>query len=313
MSAQDEFEALKSLAESCRSWGQWGPEDQVGTLNYITPEKVVQAAGLVRKGKIFSLAIPFDFNGPQGGSKNRRFDVMRFMLRDGSDTLNKSVMGAPKGFGGADDVMMMPTHAATHWDALAHVFWDGKSWNGYDAGVVTSLGAEKNGIENFRDRIVTRGVLLDIARLKGVECLEGGYAITAEDLEAAGKSTGTEISAGDILLVRTGQIGQCRAQGNWDGYASGDAPGLSLWTCSWLKERKIAGVASDTYGVEVKPNENRWMNQPWHRIVLPNMGLLMGEIFDLEDLAADCVLGRRVRVSTGCTALASGWAELVRR
>ncbi len=282
-----DFEVLKELCEKYRNWGKWGPDDQAGTLNYITPEKIVQAAGLVRKGKVFSLAIPFDGEGPQTGGL-RRFNPLLFMLRDGRDTVAGEIMGSRQGFGNADDVFMMPTHSATHWDALAHVFWDGKMWNGYDAGLVTSFGAQKNGIENFRDRIVTRGVLLDLPRQKGVDYLEDGYAITVADLDAAAGFARVEIQRGDIVLLRTGQIARCRARGNWGTYAAGDAPGLSIWTCEWLQSREVAGVATDTWGVEVRPNELKCLFQPWHKVVLPNMGLLMGEIFDLDALAADC-------------------------
>src|SRR5450756_1100857 len=175
-----DFQTLKELCEKYRNWGRWGPDDQVGTLNFITSEKVKHAAGLVHKGQVFSLAIPFDGNGPQTGGI-RRFNPMTFMLRDGRDTMSGMIAGAPQYYGGADDVFMMPTHGATHWHPMAHVFWDGKMWNGYDAGLVSSFGAQKNGIENYRDKIITRGVLLDVARAKGVDYLEVGYAITAED------------------------------------------------------------------------------------------------------------------------------------
>jgi len=287
MTLERDFELLKSLCEKYRNWGKWGPNDQVGTVNYITPEKIVQAARLVRKGKVFSLAIPMDGTGPQTGGI-RRFNPMNFMLRDGRDTVGGPIMGYPQGYGGADDVFMMPTHGSTHWDALAHSFWEGKMYNGYDAALVTSVGAEKNGIENYRDRIVTRGVLLDIARLKGVDWLEIGYAITSEDLDAAAKMAKVEVTTGDIVLVRTGHIAYCRAKGSWGSYAGGDAPGLSIYTVEWLHEHEVAGVASDTWGVEVRPNEIKWINQPWHKVVLPNMGILMGEIFDLDALAQDC-------------------------
>ena len=287
MSSDRDFETLKELCEKYRNWGKWGPDDQVGTVNYITPEKVVQAAGLVRRGKVFSLAIPFDGNGPQTGGL-RRFNPMSFMMRDGRDTMGGTIAGAPQYYGGADDMFMMPTHAATHWDAMAHVFWDGKMWNGYDAGLVTSFGAQKNGIQNYRDKIITRGVLLDVARAKGVDYLEIGYAITADDLDEAARHAGIEVQRGDIVIFRTGHINYCRSRGDWGNFAGGDAPGLSLWTVDWIQTHEVAGIASDTWGVEVRPNEIKWVNQPWHKVVIPNMGLLMGEMFDVDDLAADC-------------------------
>jgi len=287
MGLDQDFEILKEACEQYRNWGRWGPDDQIGTLNYITPEKIVAAGRLVRKGRVFSLAIPFDAAGPQTGGI-RRFNPMTFMLRDGRDTVAGPIMGAPQGYGAADDVMMMPTHGATHWDALSHVFWEGKMWNGYDAGMVTSLGAETNGIQVYRDRIISRGVLLDIPRVKGVAYLEIGYAITTEDLEAAVGLANVALGKGDIALIRTGHVGYCREKGSWGSYAGGDAAGLSFWTAGWLQSRELAGVAADTWGVEVRPNEIKWINQPWHRVAIPNMGLLVGELFDLEELAGDC-------------------------
>jgi kynurenine formamidase len=287
MSLDHDFEILKSACEKYRNWGKWGEDDQIGTLNYITREMVVEATKLVGRGRVFSLAISFDGSGPQTGGI-RRFNPMTFMLRDGRDTVGGPILGSPQGYGAADDVVMMPTHGATHWDALSHIFWDGKMWNGYDAGMVTSIGAERNGIEHYRDKIVARGVLLDIPRLKGVEHLELGYPITTEDLEEAAKRANVAVGRGDILLIRTGHIGYCRAKGEWGGYAGGDAAGLSFDTAGWLYRREIAGVAADTWGVEVRPNQLKGINQPWHRVTIPNMGLLVGELFDLEELARDC-------------------------
>ncbi len=287
MSLDRDYEILKELCEKYRNWGRWGPDDQVGTINFITPEKIIQSGQLIRKGKIFSLAIPFDQAGPQDGS-NRRFNPIHFMSRDGRDTMAGTLMGRPSGYGGADDVFMMPTHAATHWDALSHSYWDGKMWNGYDASRCSSLGTDVNGIETYKDRIVTRGVLLDIPRLKGVDWLEMSYAITSDDLDAAARMANVEVTRGDIVLVRTGFLTLCRNRGSWGSYAGGDAPGMSLWTVGWLYDHEIAAVATDTWGCEVRPNEVKWVHQPWHKVVLPNMGLLMGEMFDLDELAKDC-------------------------
>jgi kynurenine formamidase len=141
--------------------------------------------------------------------------------------------------------------------------------------------------------VVARGVLLDIPRVKNVEWLEPGYAITVDDLEAAVKAENVTVGTGDALLVRTGQMAMCKARGGWGDYAGGNAPGLSFHTAGWVHERQIAALATDTWGMEVRPNEIPDSYQPLHQVFIPNMGLLIGEIFALDDLAADCA-GDRV-------------------
>jgi len=131
-------------------------------------------------------------------------------------------------------------------------------------------------------------VLLDIPRVKGVEWLEPGYAITTADLDAAVRAHRVTVGAGDALLIRTGQMTQCRRRGGWGDYAGGDAPGLSFHSAGWLAERQIAAVATDTWGMEVRPNEIPDTYQPLHQVLIPGMGLLVGEIFELDALAEDC-------------------------
>jgi kynurenine formamidase len=124
--------------------------------------------------------------------------------------------------------------------------------------------------------------------VKGVNWLEPGYAITVGDLEAALEAQSVTVGTGDALLVRTGQLAMCRARGGWGDYAGGDAPGLSFSTAEWLHRRELAAVATDTWGMEVRPNEIPDTYQPLHQVLIPAMGMLVGEIFDLEALAADC-------------------------
>ena len=278
---------LAKAAEDYCNWGRWGDDDQAGTLNFITAEDVRNAAATIARGQVFSLAIPFNNKGPQTGEL-LRFNPMRFMLRDGDDTFARSLVGLPRGIGGADDVIMLSTHGATHWDALAHVHYDSKMWNGYDCREVSSFGAERNDITNYRDRIVGRAVLLDFPRFFGKPWCDLGQAITPDDLDNCAAHQGVEIKRGDIVLLRFGHLAMVRDRGEWNHYAGGDAPGLAFDTLGWAFSHEIAAVASDTWGVEVRPNEFKYANQPFHRIAIPQMGLLMGEIFDLEALAADC-------------------------
>jgi kynurenine formamidase len=160
-------------------------------------------------------------------------------------------------------------------------------WNGYDIRLVSSSGAQKNSIVPTRDRMAGRGVLLDIPRIKGVAALDVGTPIYNVDLDEVVRAEGVTIQEGDFLLIRTGQMGECLKNG-WGTYAAGDAPGLALETAEWLYRSRVAGVATDTWGAEVRPNETADIYQPWHHVVIPNMGLTVGEIFQLEDLAAAC-------------------------
>jgi kynurenine formamidase len=281
---------IREMGAKCRNWGKWGPDDEVGTLNYITPEKIAAAARLVKRGVTFSLAIPFDNTGPQI-NQPRRFNPIHRMILTGPD-FTSGAFKRPGNVGFADDMVIMALQCATQWDALSHCFLDGKLYNGYDANLVSSEGARKNGMEKMARFIVTRGVLLDIPRVKGVEWLEPGYAITVADLDAALAAHGVQAGTGDALLIRTGQMAMCRKRGGWGDYAGGDAPGLSFHTAPWIHAKQLAAVATDTWGMEVRPNELPDSYQPLHQILIPHMGLLVGEIFDLEALAADCARDR---------------------
>jgi kynurenine formamidase len=278
-----DLDYIRSMCQKLSNWDKWGPDDEKGTINYITPEKIVQAAGLVRQGKAFSLAIPFDRNGPQrpGAGTLPRFNPIHWMIADGGD-VEAGVATA------ADDAITMPLQSGTQWDSLAHVFFEKKMWNNRGTNLVTSLGAQKNSITNLKDKIITRGVLLDIPRYRGKPWLEAGEAIYPEDFDGAAKQQGVTIEHGDIVLIRTGQMGEVKARGSWGEYAGGPAPGLSILCAEWIHDTEIAGYATDTWGTEVIPNETKAVFQPLHRILIPYVGILMGEIFDFEELAKDC-------------------------
>jgi len=163
-------------------------------------------------------------------------------------------------------------------------------WNGYDCRLVSSFGAQKCGIEKTQEKMVGRGVFLDVAKYVGVDCLPDGFGITAALLDAVEQAQGVMVKRGDYLLIRTGQMEAKLAQSNWDYYSGGDAPGLAFDTLGWLYRKEVAAVATDTWGVEVRPNqsEQAGITQPWHWICIPILGLTMGEIFYMADLAKDC-------------------------
>lgn len=277
---------VKALSQQYKNWGKWGANDQLGTLNYITPEKVIDAAKLVKQGKTFSLAIPFDDKGPQTGSFGR-FNPIHFMLQDGGDIVAGAQNHLPN-IRYTDDAVTMPLQCATQWDALAHIMYEDRMYNGFAANEVTSSGAKKNGIENAKSKIITRGVLLNMPRYKGKKWLEPGEAIYPADLDGAAAMSKVSVGTGDIVLVRTGQLAQVRAEKNWGAYSGGPAPGLGVACASWLCEKQIAGYATDTWGTEVIPNETSDVFQPLHIILIVHAGMLVGEIFDFEELAEDC-------------------------
>lgn len=274
------------VAHKHRNWGRWGDGDQLGTVNFIEPTSVVRAAALVRQGKVISCALPYDANGPQTGEFGR-VNPMHFMLQDGGDAAH----GAQDHLAGlrySDDAIYMPLQCGTQWDALSHIFYDGAMFNGHRQELVTSQGAPINGIEHLADKIVTRGILLDIPRYRGVDWLEPGEGIGSDELAECAAAEGVTVGRGDIVLVRTGAMAMVRATGTWGTYASGDAPGLALSAADWLCVKELAGVATDTWGMEVRPNQTDELFQPLHVVLIVNAGMLVGEIFDLEALAVDC-------------------------
>jgi kynurenine formamidase len=283
---------FRRLTERYSNWSRWGDEDQRGTLNYITPGAVTKAIKEVRSGRSFSLAIPLDARGPQRGLFGR-FNPLLFMTRDGGDAVTGAYSadwlgGEEKETRSTDEVVVMPTQCATHWDSLAHIIHRDVMYNGRKASEISSTGAKSNGIYASRGGIVGRGVLLDIPRSKQRDRLRPGEGITSSWLEEAADREGVKISEGDIVLVRTGHMSATRARGGWGDYAGGPAPGMALDSLEWISRKKVAAVANDTWGMEVHPFEVKEVHLPFHVLSIVYMGLSLGEIFDLDDLAADC-------------------------
>ncbi|MEV8514255.1 cyclase family protein [Dactylosporangium sp. NPDC051484] len=299
MTAPPTIATVKELGLKYSNWGRWGDDDELGTLNHASPEAVVRAAKLVKTGRIVAMGLPIDDAGPQsGGGAFGRFNPIHLMIRDGADvvagtTIRDFYGGDDRHLRGADDVLIMPLQSGTQWDALAHIFFEGKMYNGFAADQVGSKGALKNAITSGCARMVGRGVLLDVPAALGVPWLEPGHAITSEELDACERRQGVKVGRGDFVFVRTGQMAQVRDRGAWGDYAGGSAPGLGLDAVPWVGDRQIAALATDTWGMEVRPNETPDTNQPLHIIFLVYMGLWVGEIFDLEAIAEACAEEQR--------------------
>ena len=273
------MEDFREIGARLSNWGRWGADDERGTVNHITPERVVAASRLVKRGAIFDLGIPFDARGPQPGGG--RINPVRLMSETGAD------QDFPGAFHYADDYVFMPLQAASQWDGLAHVYYDDHLYNGFPSSDVGPHGAKHCSIDKQAKGIIGRGVLLDIARLKGVEWLEAGTVITPEDLNEAARTQGVAIEPGDILLFRTGWRTKFKSDGDAPGFMAGE-PGLGLACCQWIYDHDIAVVASDNWAIEVLPGEVETETLPVHMVLIRDMGVTLGEILDFDELADDC-------------------------
>jgi len=247
------------------NWGRWGKDDQIGALNLITPAKRKQAASLVKEG--FSVSMAGDADTVKAVDNPNPYELK--MLTIGSDEIAVNYHGI----------------AHTHLDSLAHINDNGTFYNGYqpDAERVLKQGHEKNSIHNVKNGIFTRGILIDIPRLKGVPYLEPGTPIYVEDLEAWEKKAGVKVSAGDALFVRTGVWARRKALGPWlRGRAEGGrSAGLDPSVIPWLKQRDIAILGSD-HPQYVSPSPLRGAV---HDFALLYLGVHLFDNCDLEALA----------------------------
>jgi kynurenine formamidase len=268
------------LARKVNNWGRWGPDDERGTLNLLAAEHVRAAAALVRDGKRIDLALPLSPDGPQLGFVRGRTNPTRTMV-----AVHEPLGDDVEGVRFNDDAVQMGLQAATHWDALAHVSYGGRMYNGLPPTVVDETGASRLGAERI-GVVAGRGVLLDVARAAGVDRLEGGTALTPAHLESAEELAGVRVGSGDLVLLRTGQM-RLLHDGDKLGYAISTA-GPSLQTVEWFHQREVAAVATDNLSFEVFPGEVDGLMLPVHMLHIVEMGLLQGQNFDLEALAADC-------------------------
>ncbi|MFE4871451.1 cyclase family protein [Streptomyces sp. NPDC056682] len=282
MSLPPEFH---EIAKRVNNWGRWGERDEIGTLNHIHDQVVRDAAATVRTGRRIPLALPLQQDGVQSGVIPGRINPLHTMTQ-----INQEIFG-PGTVACSDDAVVFGLQAATHWDALTHVSHSGKLYNGRPATTITAhSGAEFSGIDR-PGHIVSRGVLLDVARARGADRLEGGHAVTPEDLDAAEELARTTVRAGDIVLVRTGQM-QVYLAGDRHGYGY-PSPGLSVRTPEWFHARDVAAVANDTLTFEIFPPEIEDLWLPVHALDLVEMGMLQGQNWNLEALSIACAEASR--------------------
>ncbi|MFF2846934.1 cyclase family protein [Streptomyces sp. NPDC058001] len=268
------------IAKRVNNWGRWGEADEIGTLNLITDEVVREAAATVRDGRRIALALPLLQDGVQSGVIPGRVNPLHTMVQ-----INQELFG-PGTVATSDDSVTMGLQAATHWDALAHASHAGRLYNGRPADTITAHErARFDGIDKVGP-VVSRGVLLDVARAKGVDRLPGDHAVTPDDLAEAEELAGTRVRAGDIVLVRTGHV-QTYLAGDRHAYAY-PSPGMSVRSPEWFHARDVAAVANDTLTFEIFPPEieNLWLGV--HALDLVEMGMIQGQNWNLEELSTAC-------------------------
>jgi kynurenine formamidase len=282
-------EDFREVGKRVSNWGSWGADDTLGTLNHITDARRLAAVREVQTGAIFDLGIEVTKDGIQAGTGSRvnPSHLMSLTPLDFGHRADKMFV--------ADDYVYMPLQSVTQWDGLGHVGYDDKLYNGFEAGTITTRnGSLTLSIHDVaRKGVIGRGVLLDIARLKSVDRLPAGFAIGPDLLEAAEAAQGVRTGPGDILMVRTGWIRNWTEDRDVAGFWAGE-PGLSLAAAEWLHAREIAAVAVDNWAVEVtQPDAGLAGSLPLHCVLIRDMGMTLGEIFDFEALAQACAAAGR--------------------
>lgn len=264
--------------ESLSNWGRWGKEDQLGTVNLITPAKRKQAAALVREGVSVSLS--------RDAIKERAVDASSPYGHD----MRMSGVNNPGQFSVDVYTMLYHGYAHTHMDSLCHMFYKGKMYNGFPQETVTSKGAEKLSVLAYKGGIFTRGILIDIPALKGVKYLEPGTPVYPEDLEAWERKAGVRVSSGDVIFLRTGRWARREEKGPWD--VATLSAGLHASCARWLKSRDVAMIGSDAAS-DVAPSGVDGVNLPIHQLVLIALGTPIFDNCDLEALSAATAKRRR--------------------
>jgi kynurenine formamidase len=272
-----EFEAM---FEEVKNWGRWDSDDELGTLNYITPEHVRRAAGLVRSGRSVSMAIPINtVAGPDNPHPAIHYMTQNHDIDIGSGKLRFAM-----------DFLGMECHGDchTHIDALCHIAYGGHLYGGRPVSDVTSKGARGLDITTYANGVVGRGVLLDIPRLRGVPYLEPGEAVSRAELEEAERAQGVHLGEGDIFVFRTGHHRRRLERGAWDnGYGGEGKAGLHVDTIPWMHERRIAAFLPDGDG-ETVPSTVDGILYPIHPLQVVAMGMVVSDSLNLEDLARAC-------------------------
>lgn len=258
------IEEFNAMFQEINNWGRWGDDDELGTRNLITPEKTLQAAGLVRRGITVSLAHnPMPDEAPDNPDSAFNHTMGRTLR---SDTYEFTYHG----------------YGVSHIDSLCHFIWNDRLYNDISPSESSPEGCGKLGIQNLKSGIVTRGILLDFPKLKGLPYLEPQTPIYVEDIEAWERQAGVRVSSGDVIFVRTGRWARRAVHGPWQ--VSGNSAGLHASVLPWIKERGVAFVGSDA-ATDVMPSLVDGVTQPVHTMLIAGFGSNIFDNMDLESLA----------------------------
>ena len=253
------------------NWGRWGADDQLGTLNLITPAKRREAAALVKEGYSISMA----------------HNVLTEKAVDNDNPFAHTMLPPAGAFHMDNFSISFHGMGQTHLDALCHASFQGKTYNGVPVDAITAEGCPKDSVLPIKTGIFTRGVIIDIARLKGVDYLEPGTSIYPEDLAAWEKQTGVTVSPGDAVFIRSGRWAMRAAKGPTQAFA-----GLHSSCVRWLHDRGVAVLGGDA-DPEVIPSQVEGVAAPIHLLALVAMGLPLFDECDLEDLGREAAKRKR--------------------
>ena len=271
-----------SVGKPKSNWGRWGSDDERGMLNLLSPEHVRGSIGLAEQGRVYSLGAPVGRYGPVGGDRNASHHYMTAIVDDPK----------PGGLGYADDALVTQCHASTHIDGLTHHWSGGRLYNGWPAEEVVPEGARRCGVEKT-EWAITRGVLLDIPRLKSVDYLDDSYAITGDDLDDAMAAQGLDIRPADIVLIRTGWYSKYKQNPEVTHRVSS---GLGVEAMDWITLHELVALGADNAAVEIWPPQEtdasgtytkRQGIMPIHELMLRNLGGYLIEYLNLDEIARD--------------------------
>ncbi|MBC8352209.1 MAG: cyclase family protein [Planctomycetes bacterium] len=270
---------VERLHSELSNWGRWGKDDQLGALNLITPMKRKQAARLVREGISVSLAR----NAEEVEAADNPDPFIQVMLKTGNEPGNQWAVD--------NYSVLYHGFAHTHMDSLCHLLYQGKMFNGFSKTEITAQGTAKLSIHNAKNGVFTRGVLIDIPALRGVEYLEPGTPIYPEELTAWENRAGVKVSSGDVVFFRTGRWARRAAKGPWS-VADMGAAGLHASCAKWIRQRDVAMVGSDA-AMDVMPSGIPGMTHPIHLLTLNSMGVHIFDNCDLESVGQTCAQLKR--------------------